>query len=185
LRLCSSGGGPLGIALLVQNGAATHQQGLPLSFSRLLKPVFFVKSGGECNGEGGGGIWRHDGAAAGGTWTQVVRPGAGQFGLFAVDPNDANRILASDLGGVSGPEMVITTDGGATWNNLPQLDTLMTGAGVFRYLTRTGPTRFTGFNGYPQPTLVAFDPFDPDIVVAAGQILGSSSASTALPRSLG
>ena len=64
--------------------------------------------------------------------------------------------------------MVITGNGGTTWDNMPALDSLMTGGGVFRYQNRTGPTRFTGFNGYPQPTLASFDPADGDILVAGG-----------------
>jgi hypothetical protein len=64
--------------------------------------------------------------------------------------------------------MVLTRNGGTTWNVLPALDTLMTGAGVFPYQNQTGPTAFTSFSGYPQPTLVAFDPSDPDVVVAGG-----------------
>jgi hypothetical protein len=44
----------------------------------------------------------------------------------------------------------------------------MTGGGMFRYQTQRGPTAFTGFNGYPQPTLIAFDPADPNILAAGG-----------------
>jgi hypothetical protein len=44
----------------------------------------------------------------------------------------------------------------------------MTAGGVFKYQTQRGPTRFTGFNGYPQPSLVAFDPADPNLLVAGG-----------------
>jgi hypothetical protein len=129
--------------------------------------TFFVKSGG-CNGVRGGTLWQHNGTAPGGTWQQVTRSGAGRFGVYAVDPNNPDRIIASDLGGTSGPEMVFTNDVGATWSAIPQLDNLMTGGGIFKYQTTRGPTRFTGFGGYPQPTLVAFDPFDSNIVIAAG-----------------
>lgn len=130
-------------------------------------PTFYVKSGG-CNGENGGTLWRYQGTAPGGTWQQVMRAGAGRFGVYAVDPNDPDRLFASDLGGPGDPEMVFSTTGGTTWNAMPALDDLMTGSGVFRYRNQTGPTRFTGFNGYPQPTLVAFDPLDPDVLVAGG-----------------
>jgi hypothetical protein len=49
---------------------------------------------------------------------------------------------------------------------------MMIGGGTFRYSNQSGPTIVPGgasmrLNGYPQPTLVAFDPLDPDIVVAA------------------
>jgi len=133
-------------------------------------PTFFLKSGG-CNGDQGGTLWRYTGTGTGGTWQQVVRPGAGQLGVYAVDRNDPNRIFASDLGGTAGPQMVLTRDGGATWQTLPALDALMTGGGAFRYRNTLGPTGFTNFNGYPQPTLVAIDP-DPslhgNVLVAAG-----------------
>jgi hypothetical protein len=129
--------------------------------------TFFVKSGG-CDGDRPGTLWRHTGTSTTGAWQQVTRGGAGQFGVYAVDPNNPNRIIASDLGGPSGPEMVMTTNGGSSWTSLNQLDQLMTGGGVFRYENRRGPRRFTRFQGYPQPTLVAFDPFDRDVIVAAG-----------------
>lgn len=130
-------------------------------------PTFFVKSGG-CNGDRPGTLWRYEGTAPGGTWQQVPTPGPGGFGIYAVDPNDPQRLIASHLGAPSGPEMVVTRNGGSTWNRLTALDTLMTGSGTFTYVNQTGPTTFTTFGGYPQPTLVAFDPSDPDIVVAGG-----------------
>ena len=64
--------------------------------------------------------------------------------------------------------MVFSTDSGTTWVNDASLDNAMTGGGAFRYQNRRGPTAFTGFGGYPQPTLVAFDPQDPNILVAGG-----------------
>ena len=52
---------------------------------------------------------------------------------------------------------------------------MMTGNGTFRYVNQSGPTLqqagqniSMARNGYPQPTLVAFNPADSDIVVAAG-----------------
>ncbi|MBZ5657758.1 MAG: hypothetical protein LAO56_21040, partial [Acidobacteriia bacterium] len=133
-------------------------------------PTFFVKSGG-CNGNLQGTLWQYQGTAAGGTWQQVPSPGVGGFGVFAVNRNDPQRLIASHLGAPTGPEMVLTTNGGAVWGKLSALDNLMTGLGTFQYLNQSGPNVNTGtasisFNGYPQPTLVAFDPSDPDIVVA-------------------
>ncbi|MFN8061467.1 MAG: choice-of-anchor D domain-containing protein [Vicinamibacterales bacterium] len=135
-------------------------------------PTFFVKSGG-CNGNQAGTLWRYQGTTGTGTWQQVTSPGAGGFGIFAVDTANPQRIIASHLGAPSGPRMVLTLDGGATWLPLPALDGLMTGRGVFRYQNQRGPNVLPGgaskqLNGYPQPTLVAFDPADPDIVVAGG-----------------
>jgi photosystem II stability/assembly factor-like uncharacterized protein len=133
--------------------------------------MFFVKNGG-CDGDVGGTLWRYTGTASSGTWSQVTRGGAGQFGVYDVDTNNPNRIIASDLGGPSGPEMVMTANGGTTWTKLTQLDALMTGNGDFRYQTRMGPRRFTSLTGYPQPTLVAFDPADRDVIVAAAADAG-------------
>ena len=140
-------------------------------------PNFFVKSGG-CNGELQGTLWRHQGTAAGGTWQQVsTPPGLGGFGVYAVDPKDPQRLIASHLGAATGPEMVFTRNGGTIWSRIAALDTLMTGAGTFKYLNQSGPNVPTGtasisFNGYPQPTLVAFDPSDPDILVSGGSDSG-------------
>jgi hypothetical protein len=65
--------------------------------------------------------------------------------------------------------MVFSRDGGTTWSNDAKLDTLMTGNGTFKYKNRRGPTtNFPLFNGYPQPSLVAFDPDHPNILVAGG-----------------
>ena len=64
--------------------------------------------------------------------------------------------------------MVMTRNGGTTWTPIPALDGLMTGGGTFLYNNQTGPRAFTNFQGYPQPTLVAFDPLDRDILVAGG-----------------
>lgn len=129
--------------------------------------TFFVKSGG-CDGDRPGTLWRHIGTAAGGTWQQVPNPGVGSFGIYAVDPHDPKRIIASHLGGPTGPRMVMTHNGGTTWTAVSALDVLMTGAGTFLYANVSGPRAFTNFQGYPQPTLVAFDPLDPDILVAGG-----------------
>jgi hypothetical protein len=93
--------------------------------------------------------------------------------VFGVDRNDPRHVIASHLGAPTGPRMVITRDGGTTWTPLPALDKMMTGSGTFPYSNVSGSTVVPGGasmqrNGYPQPTLVAFDPVDPDIVVAAG-----------------
>jgi hypothetical protein len=137
-------------------------------------PTFIVKSGG-CNGDRAGTLWRHQGTATGGTWTQIPTPaGGGGFGVFGVDRNDPQHLIASHLA-TAGPRMVVTRDGGTTWMPLPALDRMMTGNGTFRYNNTSGPTLAGAGNnaslarsGYPQPTLVAFDPADSDIVVAGG-----------------
>jgi len=52
----------------------------------------------------------------------VPTPGFGSFGVFAVDPNNPNRIIASTSAGFSGPEMVLSLNGGTTWDRLVALD---------------------------------------------------------------
>ena len=139
------------------------------------KPVFYILSNPAsfepCNGDDGRFLWRYEGSSPGGAWKQVMLPGGGQFGVYAVDPNDPNRIIAAALTRDT-PRMVMTTDGGATWSDLPELDSLMTGGGRFRYRAARGPSRFTGFDPYPQPTLLAFDPENPDVIVAGAANAG-------------
>ena len=128
--------------------------------------VLYVKDGG-CDGDRGGTLWRHQGTGTGGTWEQITGAGSARFGVYAVDRNDPRRILASVLPLGGSPAMVMTEDAGATWTSLSPLDALMTDNGAFRYQNDLGPRRFTDFSGYPQPTLVAFDRLDRDVVVAA------------------
>src|SRR6185436_14509585 len=97
--------------------------GLQVAFTGTT-PTFFAKSGG-CNGDRQGTLFRYQGTGAGGTWTQVPNPGtSGAFGVFGVDRNDPQHIIASHLGGPGGPRMVITRDGGTTWNPIPALDVM-------------------------------------------------------------
>jgi uncharacterized repeat protein (TIGR01451 family) len=117
-------------------------------------------------------LWRYDGTNPAGTWTRVDNNGlTGGFGVVAVAPNDPNRLYASNLA-PAGPQMVFSTDGGATWNNDAALDALMTGGGAFRYRPQRGPTPQPQFNGYPQPSLLAFDPGNANVIVAGGRDSG-------------
>jgi hypothetical protein len=134
-------------------------------------PTFIVQAG-TCSGSSQDRLFRYVGTTANGNWQQINPPGGvGGFGIFAVDQNNPNRILASHLR-AAGPEMVITTDGGTNWSTMPLLDALMTGNGNFRYQNSRGPTNFTGFGGYVQPTLVAFDPNDANTLLAGGSDSG-------------
>lgn len=133
-------------------------------------PVFFAQNG-QCTGRGLDQVWRLDGTADT-TWDRVDNTGglAGGFGVFAVDPGNADRIFASALGGAA-PQMVSTDDGGANWTPDPELDTLMTGNGVFKYANQSGPSTNNGgaraqFQGYPQPLMLAVSPLDENVVVA-------------------
>jgi hypothetical protein len=141
-------------------------------------PTFFVQAG-ICNernmGNQGDTLWQFTGTGAG-SWTRVDNNDGvtGGIGVFAVDPNNPSRLYASNMRAPinGGPQMVFSTDSGLTWDNDPELDNLMTGGGVFKYRTERGPANFTRFDGYPQPTLISFDPEDPDILVAGGRDSG-------------
>ena len=135
-------------------------------------PVFFVQNG-QCTGRGADSVFRLDGTADT-TWTRIDNTDglAGGFGVFAVDPNDADRIFASALGGAT-PQMVSSVDGGANWDPDGELDTLMTGNGTWKMLNQSGPSTNNGgarafFQGYPQPMMLAVSPIDGDVVVAGG-----------------
>lgn len=138
-------------------------------------PTFYAQT--QCIGvfetQSGAGLWKYSGTAPGGTWTQVDTNSGltGGFGIFAVDPKNPNRLYASNLA-AGGPKMVFSNDGGLTWTTDAQLDKMMTGNGFFKYQTASGPTSYFGFKGYVQPTLVAFDPGDSNVIVAGGRDSG-------------
>ena len=130
-------------------------------------PVFYLQAG-SCDGRTPDQIFVYRGIAPGGNWLRLKPPGnSGGFGVFAVDSANSNILMASHLGGAE-PEMVRSDDGGSTWHQDATLDRLMTGNGDFGYQNATGPTDFTAFEGYPQPTLVAIDPENANLRVAGG-----------------
>ena len=163
-------------------------------------PTFYVLTDDNLNGSpiglcsgGGGHLFKYTGTAANGTWT-AADAGLTTVGIFGVDPNDPNRLYASDLT-ASGPRMVFSTDGGASWNADPKLDALMTGDGEFLYENSFGPEVrwFTPpLTGYRQPTLVAYHPTIPNVLIAgstdAGLFISSDGGNgwalvtDALPR---
>jgi photosystem II stability/assembly factor-like uncharacterized protein len=138
--------------------------------------VFFAQTG-QCTGRGLDQVWRLDGTGDT-TWAQIDNTDglAGGFGVFAVDPADADRIFASALGGAT-PQMVASDDGGTNWETDPELDALMTGNGVFKYINQSGPSTNNGsaraqFQGYPQPTLLAVSPLDGNVILAGAADAG-------------
>ena len=155
-------------------------------------PSFFAQVG--CSTDQSNQLWGVTGTAGGnwqrldanipdgidndtdGTIDEAGEINVGGVGIFAVDPNNPNRLYASSLPG-TGPRMVFSTDGGQTWNRDSVLDTLMTGAGAFQYQTQRGfsiapGSAFTQFRGYPQPSLLAFDPENNNVIGAGGQDSG-------------
>ncbi len=131
-------------------------------------PTFIARVGG-CRLGGTGALWRLDGAGTTGTWNRIDRGSNSQFGVFAVNPLDPDHIIANDLSGAD-PVMVRTINGGQTWTELTQLDTLLTGAGRFVNQTQLGAR--PGDNSYPQASLVGINPANPDMIVAGGQDSG-------------
>ena len=116
----------------------------------------------------------YTGTAAAGTWDRIDDNGmAGGISIFGVDPNNPNRLYASNLA-LAGPQMMFSTDGGQTWQNDAELDNMMTGGGAFLYQTQRGPNNFTGLNGYPQPTMVEWDEENGNNIVAGGRDPASS-----------
>ena len=133
-----------------------------------LTPTLFVQSGSCNNTSTTDRLFRFTGLSPLGTWTELFLPSGG-FGIVAVHPNNPNRLLASALSATAA--MFSSVNGGIGWTPVPALDDLMTGGGAFLMRNRKGPTNFTGFNGYWQPSLVAFDPLS-ETVVAGGQDSG-------------
>ena len=131
-------------------------------------PTFYVQVG-DCNGRTADQLWRFVGANPAGTWQRIDTnlPDGGGVGVFDVDPANSSRLYISNLT-PSGVQMMFSNDSGDTWHYHPHLDNLMTGDGEFLYQNTRGPTRFTGFNGYPQPTFVEFDPQNPNVIASGG-----------------
>jgi hypothetical protein len=149
-------------------GAPGGMCGIYSSRRRDGTPVFTARVGG-CGLGRTGQLWQHAGATTTGAWTRVDRNGVSQFGAFGVNPTDPRHIVANDRSGAT-PEMVRTFDGGATWTRLPQLDSMLIGHGDFVAVTQQGAR--PGDAGYPQASMVAINPSDPDMIVAAGQDSG-------------
>ncbi|MGH3646436.1 MAG: hypothetical protein ACRDTM_04570 [Micromonosporaceae bacterium] len=144
--------------------------GIQSSVSSTGTVVFYAQAGG-CDNRGGSQLWRYSGTNPNGSWTRIdTNIGAGGVGVWAVDPSNPNRLYAAHS--QNNARMVRSNDGGQTWTPDTQLDAMMTGNGAFRYRNTSGPTDFTGFAGYIQPTLMAFDGEDPNTIVAGGHDSG-------------
>lgn len=131
-------------------------------------PTFYAWSG-SCRPDGNNQIWTYTGTGAGDTWDRIDNNDglAGGFGIFASDPNDPNRLYASHLGAAT-PRMVFSTDAGTNWDRDLELEAMMTRNGAYKMSSQRGPDDFSLEGGYVQPSLIAFDPEDSDVLVAGG-----------------
>ncbi|MGH9349239.1 MAG: hypothetical protein ACRD26_18445 [Vicinamibacterales bacterium] len=158
----------LGLATVPRNACGIRAAGTATS------PTFYAQAG-VCSGSSADRLFRFTGTASNGTWQPVNPPaaaGAGAgFGIFGVDRANGNRLFASVMT-PAGARMFRSANAGATWTADTALDALMTGGGLYRARTRRGPTNFTAFDGYVQPTLAAFDPADPQTLLAASRDAG-------------
>lgn len=146
---------------------------------------FFVQSG-TCDGRGFDRVFRFDGLATTGTWTEIAAPNIGvfgsRFGQFAVDPTNPERYIASVVSG-NVVQIWQTRNGGANWTRNAALEQLMTGGGQFVMRTTLGPRGFLpSETGYAQPTFFAISPLDPRTIVAgsydAGVFLSGDGGTT-------
>ena len=133
-------------------------------------PTFFVQTG-NCNADSSTDrLFKYTGSTPGGSWTELTVP-MGGIGLFDVGANDPNQVVAVGFT-ASDAFPYLSTDGGSSWNALGLLRFKLNGNGDFPMKNGVGPTDFTTFDGYWQPSLVAIDPNDSQIMVAGGRDSG-------------
>jgi photosystem II stability/assembly factor-like uncharacterized protein len=131
-------------------------------------PTFYALTGiastRRCSGNSPKGLMRFNGISTTGTWQDVPLPdGSAGLVVFTVDPHHPNRLFVSAFNNLSsGIGMFRSSNGGIDWQSDPELDSLMSGGGVFRLQTST----------YAQPTLVAFDTDDTNNLLAGAYDAG-------------
>jgi uncharacterized repeat protein (TIGR01451 family) len=111
-------------------------------------------------------------------WNQLKVPDAAGVSMFGVDPNNPQRLYASVVG-VGTPRIFRTETGGATaadWVLDRELTELMHGRGAF---VAQPQNVSDGVFPLVQPTLIAFDPENPNIIVAGGRESGVFISSDA------
>jgi hypothetical protein len=130
--------------------------------------VLFLQVG-NCDGRTPSNIYRLDEKISPARWVMLKPPPqCTGFGVFATGDSGKDILAEVFAAKSSTPAIVLSRNGGQTWTPLPKLDSLLTGNGVFRYMNEKGPTDFTGFDGYSQPSALAIDPINPRLMVAAG-----------------
>jgi len=115
--------------------------------------------------------------AGGANWTALPLPaGIGSVTAWDVDPTNGNRAIISGITtGLNTFEIHFTQNFGANWDRLAALENIMLSPGgnpTFVARTTQGPTRFTGFGTYWQPSLFRFNPLDPSTVIAGAMDAG-------------
>jgi hypothetical protein len=128
---------------------------------------------GNCNFRSPDQLWTFD--AALNSWEQLAVPATtgskAGFSMFGVDPKNPQRLYAAVVGD-GDPRMVRSDTGGravADWVVDAELTDLMHGRGAFVAQPQNADG---GVVPLPQPTMVAFDPEDPDVIVAGGRESG-------------
>jgi uncharacterized repeat protein (TIGR01451 family) len=142
-------------------------------------PEYYVQAG-ACNGRSPDRLYRFAATDAlnpfAGTWTQItdttLPTGAG-FALFGADPVNRNRLYVAVVGD-GDPRMLRSTDGGAGWQVDQRLTDLLHGVanGSPRFVAQASEAHDGVTHPEIQATLVAFDPENPNILVAGGRESG-------------
>lgn len=155
------------------------------------EPVFFAVQGTDCNDNRRGVpsfLYKRVGTSPSASWQQVpvIGSSSARIGVFAVDPTDARRLYISSVcdKGTACMGMRSSDDGGATWRFDQVLTDMMMGKGLitpgqptYDFINLGGPDVAYGFRsfpftGYAQASLVAYDPYDPNVIVAGGKDSG-------------
>ena len=122
---------------------------------------------------GNGPLWRY----AKGNWKKLSSPNPQfGFGAFAISKSNPQVIVAAVPISPQAATIGVfkSDDGGAKWGRLPALDTLMVGGSPPRFASWAahGPSGIAAFEGYWQPSLLAFDPADENTIVAGAMDAG-------------
>jgi len=125
--------------------------------------------GGDCDGRVPSSIYHLDEKTTPARWVRVQPPPhSSGFGVFATGDNGKEILAVAFAADSKTPAVMVSHDGGQSWTPLANLDSLLTANGALSLVTEKGPTDFTGFKGYPQPSALGIDPINPLVLVAAG-----------------
>jgi hypothetical protein len=155
----------------------TDACGITVSGAEHALHSLFLQTG-DCSGLTPSSIYRLDEQANPARWVKIQPPqSASGFGVFAVGGSGTEILAAVFDKDSNQPAIVLSRDGGRVWIPLHNVDSLLTANGGFEYINKKGPTDFTAFDGYPQPSSLALDPTDPLLMIAAGVDSGVFASS--------